>query len=385
MDMARTYLDHNATTPLLPVARSAMIDALDLFGNPSSVHAEGRHARNVLDQARARVASMSGADRDDVVFTSGATEALNLVLTPELRLDGAPLDLLLIAGGEHPAVFAGHRFGAAFEIVPLRHDGTLDLDQLAAALERHAGRRVMLALQACNNETGVIQPVCDAARLVHLHGGFVVCDAVQAIGKIKVSLASLGADALVVSAHKFGGPKGIGALCFARSRHHLSEGIIRGGGQERGLRAGTENLAGIAGLGAASAEMPAWIDVLMPRLGRWRDEIERHVRAVAGDAVFFGASAARALNTTCFALPGVDSRMLTMGLDLEGVAVSAGSACSLGKARASQVLVAMGVPADVAGSALRVSLGWTTGAGDIECFATAFSKVVARMRPRRAA
>jgi cysteine desulfurase len=378
----RIYLDHNATTPLHPAARQAMLASFDVVGNPSSVHAEGRRARVVLDEARRAVAALVGCVPEAVVFTSGGTEALNIVLTPDLTLDGQRFDTLLIGAGEHPAVFAGHRFGDAVETVALDRHGRLDLAALAAALDRHVGRRVILALQAANNETGVIQPVRAAADLVHAAGGYVVCDAVQAVGKIAVDMAALGADALALSAHKFGGPKGVGALCFAEGRHHLREGVVRGGGQERGLRGGTENLSGIAGLGAACAPAAERVVAQSAQLAAWRDTIEEIVLAsVPDDAVVFGRDAGRLPNTASFALPGYDAQVLLMNLDLAGIAVSAGSACAAGKAKASHVLAAMGVPADAARRAMRVSLGWTTTEEDIARFADAFAGAVRTMRP----
>ena len=321
-----------------------------------------------------------GCAVEQVIFTSGGTEALNIALTPEFGLDR-----LLIGAGEHPAVFAGHRFGAHAETVALDTEGRLDLTALAAALERHAGQRVMLALQAANNETGVVQPVRAAADMVHAAGGYVVCDAVQAAGKISCDIAALGADALALSAHKFGGPKGVGALCFMPTAHHLRQGVVRGGGQERGLRGGTENLAGTAGLGAACETAATWVATNGRQLADWRDEIERLVFAAVPGAVMFGRRAERLPNTTSFAMPGYDAQVLLMNLDLAGVAVSAGSACAAGKAEPSRVLAAMGVPADIAVRAVRISLGWTTGETDIARFADAFATALRTMRPRVAA
>ena len=338
----RTYLDHNATTPLHPAARQAMVASFDVHGNPSSVHAEGRRARVILDESRRAVAALVGCAAEGVVFTSGGTEALNIILSPDLTVDGRGFDILLIGAGEHPAVFAGHRFGDSVETVAHDRHGRLDLAALAEALDRHVGRRVILALQAANNETGVIQPVRDAADLVHASGGYVVCDAVQAVGKIPVDISALGADALALSAHKFGGPKGVGALCFAPTHHHLVRGVVRGGGQERGLRGGTENLSGIAGLGAACAPAAERVANESRQLTAWRDAVEAAVLALVPDAVVFGREVERLPNTGSFAMPSIDAQVLLMNLDLAGVAVSAGSACAAGKAKPSHVLAAMG-------------------------------------------
>ncbi len=378
--MARAYLDHNATTPLRPAAREAMLAALADCGNASSVHAEGRAARSRIETARENIAAFVGCASRDVRFTSGATEALNLVLTPQAEIAGVgPFDILLIAGGEHACVLSGHRFpGHAVEVLPLAPDGRLDLDRLDAALIRHAGRRVMLALQAANNETGVVQPVEAAARRLHAAGGVLTCDAVQAPGRIACNFNVLGADVLVISAHKLGGPQGAGALCFASGRHHIKDRLLRGGGQERGLRAGTENVAAIAGFAEAVAEA----ETDPSRLGQMRERIESDVLSVAPDAVFFGAGAPRLPNTTNFAVPGIEAQVLLMGLDLDGVAVSSGSACSSGKVKRSHVLEAMGVPNALAQGAIRVSLGWTTKEEDLDLFGRAFEKAVRTVKAR---
>lgn len=380
----RTYLDHNATTPLHPAARVAMAAAFEAYGNPSSIHAEGRAARAVIDDARRNVAALTGCAPEDVIFTSCGTEALNIALTPEMTLGGKGCDRLLYGAGEHPAVVAGHRFGQQAEAVPLTRDGCLDLAALEEALVRLAGKKVMLALQAANNETGAIQPVRAAADMVHAASGFVVCDAVQAAGKIACDIKAFGADTLAISAHKFGGPKGVGALCFAPSRHHLSKGVVRGGGHERGLSAGTENIVGIAGFGAACGPAEEWLAV-SARIEGWRTAIERSVRALVPDAAVHGESASRLPNTVCVAVPGYDAQVLLMNLDLNGIAVSGGSACASGKVKPSHVLTAMGVAPDLATSTIRVSTGWSTRDEDIEAFADAFAGAVRTMRPRRAA
>jgi cysteine desulfurase len=385
--VGRTYLDHNATTPLRSAARAALLAALDLPGNASSVHAEGRAARNVVETARAEIGTFIGTAAKNVIFTSGATEALNLVLTPDLDRagSGGGYDIVLIAGGEHACVRDGHRFAqGAVEILPLTFAGALDLGALDAALARHAGRHVMLAVQAANNETGVVQPVAEAAARVHQAGGFVVCDAVQAIGRIDARFAALGADAIAVSAHKIGGPKGIGALCFAADGHHINDRLLRGGGQERGWRAGTENVAAIAGFAAAIAAVAGLAGAETQQAAQWRDALEAEVRHTAPSAVFFGAGAPRLPNTSCFAVPGVEAQVLLMSLDVEGIAVSSGSACSSGKVKLSHVLTAMGVDPGLAKGAIRLSLGWNSRMDDVRAFGRAFEKSIRTIGARNA-
>lgn len=378
----RVYLDYNATTPLHPRAREAFVRALDVDGNASSVHAEGRQARDVVEAARDAVAGLVGGVPAGVTFTSGATEALNLALSPAFGRSGEPCETLFLPAGEHPAVLQGHRFPEdATVTLPSLADGTLDLAALSVALARHAGQRPLLALQAANNETGVIQPVAAAAELVHAAGGLLVCDAVQAVGRIPCDFATLGADAIVLSAHKFGGPKGAGALCLAPGLD-VALPLVRGGGQERGRRAGTENVAAIAGLGAA-AELVAQLRADMPRLAGLRTAAEALVRRVAPDAVLFGAAAPRLANTSCFAVPGLEAQLLLMGLDMEGVAVSSGAACSSGKVRRSHVLEAMGVGADLGRGAIRISFGWDSTPTDVEAFGAALERVVRQVQARR--
>jgi cysteine desulfurase len=383
----RAYLDHNATTPLRPAALEAMRAALERPDNASSVHAEGRAARAEIETARIEIGALLGASARTIVFTSGGTEALNLALTPHLDVPAAgrkPFERLLIGAGEHAAARLGHRFQAgAVECLPLTSTGVLDLDSLQSALADHAGRRVMLALQAANNETGVVQPVAAAARLVHAAGGFVVCDAVQAAGKIECDLPGLGADAIVVSAHKFGGPQGAGALCFADPASHIGETMIRGGGQERGLRAGTENVAAIIGMAAALRAAAAGREQERAILTAWRDRLESGIARIGEGAVFFGAGVERLPNTVCFALPGVEAQVLLMSLDIEGVAASSGSACSSGRVGRSHVLTAMGVPPGLADGAIRVSLGWNSSEEDCAQFLRALEKSVRTIRERR--
>jgi cysteine desulfurase len=381
MSAQRIYLDHNATAPLLASARQVMLSAIDLPGNASSVHAEGRAARAAIETARASVATLLGVRPRDITFTSGGTEAANLVLSPSLSDGGKPLTRLFAAAGEHPCVLQGHRFAPEFfAAVPLTGAGVLDLVGLKAMLDAAGGERVLLALQVANNETGVIQPIAEAAALVHLAGGLLVCDAVQAAGRLP--LAALGADALFISAHKIGGPKGVGALAFANVRLHMNgAALVKGGGQEKGLRAGTENVAGIAGFGAA-ADVARLTLAEMDRLSALRDHLEVKVVGLLPDAVFFGQSTARLAQTSAFAVPGVSAETLLIALDLAGIAVSSGSACSSGKVQPSHVLRAMGVADELARGALRVSLGPDNSERDIEAFCEALKNAVKNIRLR---
>lgn len=384
----RIYLDYNATAPLHPAARAAICAAFELCGNASSVHSEGRDARAAVESARAELAAFAGVAPKNIVFTSGGTEALNLALTPYFGLpdNRQPLDLLLAGAGEHPAVLAGHRFPPSqFVIGRLTSQGVLDLDALRVTVTRAsaAGRRIMLALQAANNETGVIQPVAAAAKIVHDAGGVVVCDAVQAAGKIECGIGRLGADAIAISAHKFGGPQGVGALCLRSDSHHIGNPLLRGGGQERGQRAGTENVAGIAGMAAALAAARSRQAEEAATLLAWRTALEREIARIAPEAEVFGAAAERLANTLCFALPWIEAQVLLILLDMEGIAVSSGSACSSGSVRPSHVLSAMQVAPNLARGAVRVSLGWGTRWEDCASFLEVFEGAVTRMKARR--
>ncbi|MGD1014950.1 MAG: aminotransferase class V-fold PLP-dependent enzyme [Roseiarcus sp.] len=387
-DPSRAYLDYNATAPLRPEAREAMLAAIDCLGNPSSIHAEGRAARRIVEEARRAVAELAGVAPRCVVFTSGGTEAANLALTPAIDAPGlkAPLARLIVGAGEHPCVLQGHRFAPdRVAIAPLGGDGRIDLAALAALLAAGDGRPALLALQGANNETGVIQPVAEAAALTHDAGGLVVCDAVQLAGRASLDVAALGADFLFLSAHKLGGPKGAGALVAARSDLTIGAPLLRGGGQERGARAGTENVAAIAGFGAAARVAAGEAASESARLADLRDHIAARVRERASDAAIFGEAAPRLSNTLCFAVPGLAAATLVIALDLAGVAVSAGAACSSGKVARSHVLDAMGVEPGLAAGAIRLSLGWASREADAARFDAAFAETLARLRRRRGA
>jgi cysteine desulfurase len=482
----RCYLDHNATSPLRPEARAAMIAAFDCAGNPSSIHGEGRAARQIVEAARETVAALFEVEPAAVYFTSGGTEAANWLLQPR----GG--ETLAVSAVEHPCVLAGHRFGGrevpphsvslpegredpritaeavssvpsprphpladaaakdastpgracaekdrmrgdsaphstSFSIIPVFEDGSLDLEALEAALSPGS----VAAVQAANNETGAVQQTAEIARTVHSKGAGLICDAVQAVGRLPLGELK-GADVLFFSAHKFGGPKGVGAA-IVRNPAFAPAPLLKGGGQERRQRSGTENVPGIAGLAAALEVAVLEQAAFAARAKAWQDKLECGIRDIAPDAVIFGLggalnegisphpvllplgegtpeyrseratpsllpggegqdegselrayrrSAHRLPNTTCFAIPGKSAELSLIALDLEGIAVSSGSACSSGKVERSHVLAAMGVPAELSRGAIRVSTGWTTTEADIERFLAALSRICERRDTR---
>ena len=377
------YADYNATAPLRPEARDAMLAALESGANPSSVHAAGRAARKILERAREQVGAAIGSRAQDVIFTSGGTEANALALQGAVEaLDGAAT--LLVSAIEHEAVSrAAAHAGAPVETVYVTPDGRVDLERLADRLkrwDRTLSGTPILSLMIANNETGVIQPVSEAAALVRAADGLVHCDAVQGLGKIPVNVALLGVDYLSLSAHKAGGPQGVGAV-WLRPGAPL-RALQHGGGQERSLRSGTENLAGIAGFGAAAeravADLPDF-GVLAAR----RDAMEARLRAAG--AVVFGEDAPRLANTSNFALEGLRGETQIMALDLAGFCVSAGAACSSGKVNRSLVLSAMGASDALAESAIRASFGWDTNDTDFDALADAWYTIARRVRRKEAA
>ena len=375
--MARVYLDWNATAPLRPEAREAMVAALEAAGNPSSVHAEGRAARRLVDDARRRVGALVGAAPADVVFTSGGTEANATALAPGRQ--GAGPQVLLVSAIEHPSVLAGGRFAAdAVMTLPVDPDGRVDLlalEHQLAALAAEGRGRALVSLMHANNETGVVQPVEAAAGIVHAAGGLLHVDAVQTAGRIPCDISGLGGDLLTLSGHKLGGPKGVGALVRRTDGVNWPRPLITGGGQERGARAGTENVAAIAGFGAAAAAAGRELAAERRRSAALRDRLEARLTAEFPQTVVFGAGVERLPNTTLFALPGVKAETAVIGLDLDGVAVSSGAACSSGKVGASHVLAAMGVPAPLARGAVRVSLGYATQEADVDRFLAAWTRL----------
>ncbi len=359
-----TYLDHNATTPLRPEASAAMAEALAMTGNASSVHRFGRHARRKIEAAREAVAALVGTRPEGVIFTSGGTEANNLALA------GTARKRILVSAGEHDSVLNAVPDAVR---IPLTGAGLVE----PAALDARLGESdapALVSIMLANNETGAIQPLAELARVARDHRALVHCDAVQAAGKLPLDLAALGVDLISLSAHKLGGPQGVGALVLAADLDVAP--LLRGGGQERGRRAGTENLAGIAGFGAAAQAARAGLGKAAA-LADLRDELERRLRQRAPEIRIFAEAAPRLANTCCFATPGLAAETQVMALDLAGVAVSAGSACSSGKVAPSHVLAAMGAGA-AAATAIRVSLGWTSEAADIERFLEAWGTLYSR-------
>jgi len=374
---AMIYADYNATAPVRPEAKTAMMAALDVGANPSSVHGPGRAARKLLEQARSQVALAIGGRAQDVVFTSGGTEANSLALNRVvMKLEGKCT--LLVSAIEHEAVTknAGYA-GVSVETAYVTADGVLDLDRLRKRLAKWDAARdgtPVLALMIANNETGIIQPVAEAAAMVREAGGLTHCDAVQGLGKVMVNVGLLGVDYLALSAHKVGGPQGVGAL-WVRSGAPLKP-VLFGGGQERSLRSGTENLSGIVGFGAATEaairDMPQ-----LQALAAHRDAMEAKLISDANVTVF-GKGVARLAQTSNFAIPGFRAETQVMAMDLGGIAVSSGSACSSGKVKRSLVLAAMGASDDLAESAIRVSFGWESQPSDFEATAEAWLQAARR-------
>ncbi len=364
-----TYLDYNATAPVRPEVREAVSQALAMVGNPSSVHWHGRLARGLVERARESLAHLLGASPQDIIFTSGGTEANNLGLGGLLK--GFHADRLVVSAIEHESVLGYARAGGlVHDVVPATKEGVIDLDELEKILEDHQDKRLVVSVMYANNETGVLQPVSNVVAIAQRHNALVHCDAIQAVGKVGVNFGELGVHALSVSAHKFGGPQGVGAL-VVRADAPL-ERTSFGGGQELGRRAGTENVPGIAGLGSA-AELALQDADHMRRVGQWRDAMEQALLEVASDATIFSRSRDRLPTTTCIAFPDWPAESQVIALDLAGVSISAGSACSSGKIQVSHVLCAMGVAPDEALSTIRISFGWDSREADANRFIDVWS------------
>ena len=369
----RVYLDWNATTPLRPAARAAILAADDLIGNPSSVHAEGREARRLVEEARATLAAAVGALPRNVVFTSAGTEANALALSPGLRgPTGGPVERVLVSAVEHASVLAGGRFPVdKIGLIRVTRSGVVDLEDLKVRLKD--GPPALVSIMAANNETGALQPIAEAASIVHEAGGLLHVDAIQALGKIPFDIKKVGADLATFSAHKIGGPKGVGALAMAEGIAGL-EPVLRGGWQELNRRAGTENVAGIAGFGAAVKAALQALPEDVKRMATLRDRLENGLRGIAA-ATIFADDVERLPNTVLFTAPGLKAETAVIGFDLEGIAVSSGSACSSGKVQPSHVLSAMGYDPAVAQGAVRLSLGWSTEQEDINRALEAWRKI----------
>jgi len=368
------YMDHNATTPLRPSVRDVMVAALDAGGNPSSVHAVGRAARQRIEEARERVRALVNAPMDArVIFTSGGTEANVLVLR------GCGCDKVFAPRTEHPSVLTVPK---TFTDIPVDGDGCINLVELHQMLTGGGwgGDDILVSVMLANNETGVVQPVADSTACAHRHGALVHTDAVQAAGKVDVDFQALGVDYLTLSAHKIGGPQGMGAL-IVRAAAPL-QAVQRGGGQEGGMRGGTENVAGIAGFGAAAQAAQADLGH-MKTVQALRDHLEARILEIAPEAKIIAAGATRLPNTSLLALPGLLGETQVMAFDLAGICISAGSACASGSVKASGVLSAMGVPDDIAESVVRVSLGQANTSADIESFISVWKHLYVRESEKR--
>ena len=373
------YLDHNATSPIRPESLSAVTHALSVGGNPASVHAAGRAARAIMEEARANIAALAGARPAQVIFTSGATESCHLALfgaaEGSLEGDDSRITRIFVSAVEHKAVIAStHRLAERFPwihvtLLPVTVDGVLDLEALRVALREGKGR-TLVAVMAANNEIGVIQPIAEVSRLVREAGGLLLVDAVPAAGKIALDFSLC--DYMVLSGHKMGGPIGSGALIVADGAPLAAQ--LVGGGHQRGLRAGSENLSGIAGFGAAAQSLRDG-EGERARIAHLRDHFEIALKTAIPETVIFGVQAPRLCSTSGFAIPGVAATTALMALDLDGVAMSSGSTCSSGKVSASPVLAAMGVDEDLAGCALRASFGWSSTMADVNAAVASLVKL----------
>lgn len=392
MSQPRTYLDHNAGAPLLAEVRTGMEQALAQPGNASSVHTEGRRARAMIETARQRIAALVGATADRVVFTSCGSEANVSALAPANAAHNAAPSALarcLVSAIEHPSVLAGGRFAKErVTLIGVDENGVIDAkaldDQLSGLVAAEPETQLMVSAMAANNETGAVQPVAQIARIAHGHGAVFHCDMVQAAGRMALDMAQLDVDLASLSAHKMGGPQGVGALVLGERTAGLEEVLISGGGQERRRRAGTENVAGIVGFGIAA-------ECALARLGRagemvsLRQQLENGIKAIAPRAVIFAEAVDRLPNTTCFAVAGMSAETLIIAFDLAGIAVSAGAACSSGKVERSHVLDAMDVEQDLARAAVRVSFGIENDAADIDRFLAVWRETYGQFEARQQA
>ena len=386
----RVYLDHNATSPLRQRVRDTMIEAMDLSGNPSSIHAEGRKASAFIERSREKIAALIGADANDVLFTSGGTEANITALSPGLvakTVKDRARALCFVSAVEHPSVLKGGRFvQSQIRTIPVTSCGVVDLDAFIALLDAHdltplSGEKskypFVVSVMLANNETGAIQPVTEISGIVLERGGLMHCDAVQALGRMPFDLASIGVDLVTIAAHKIGGPKGVGALIGPGIDHIVNDPLMRGGGQELRRRAGTEDIVSIAGFAmAAEISCEELADREMVRF--LRDRTERRLGNEYADLIVFGKDTDRLDNTSFMAVPGISAQNMVIALDLDGIAISAGTACSSGKVKQSGGLEAMGFSADIAGCAFRVSFGPQNWLNDVDRLVSSIAKTVAQ-------
>lgn len=373
---SRIYLDYNATAPVIQQAQEAVRSCLADIGNPSSVHSEGRAAHRRLEEARAIVAASVNGRSGDVIFTSGGTEA------NALALQAQEYDHLIVSAIEHDSVLRNAQAAKVqLDLIPVDQTGIVNLDALQKLLALHKGK-TLVSVMLANNETGVIQPVAEVVQLAREAGAFIHCDAIQAVGKLPFDFKALDVDTVAMSAHKFGGPPGIGAL-VTRSQFTLSP-LLRGGGQENRRRAGTQNLPAIAGMAVAATQLPQRL-ADRSRQAALRDHLESKIQIQAKDAIVYGGGTARLANTSCIGMPYMAAETQIMALDMAGFAVSAGSACSSGKVSVSHVLQAMGVGEKEARQAIRVSIGPETSLKDVDRFCDAWSEIYSRAKSRPAA
>ncbi|WP_298964109.1 cysteine desulfurase family protein [uncultured Roseibium sp.] len=375
------YLDHNAGAPMRPAVCEAVIEVMGEVGNGSSVHSHGRKARGRIEDAREKVAQLCNAKTRAVTFVSGGTEANMTALAPSWQDQGVPvyLDKVFMSAVEHPSVMTGGRFAVADQmIVPVKSNGQIDLERLEELVS--GAEPGLVSVMAANNETGVIQPLPEVGRIACEYGHFFHVDAVQAAGRLEIDLDAWQADAVTLSAHKFGGPQGVGAV-VVRTTGRVPSPLMVGGGQENWRRGGTENVAAIVGFGIAATE--ALEDLAQVRhFAEMKTRLEAGLRATCPKTVFFGDQAERLANTSCFAVPGISAETALIAFDLERVSLSSGSACSSGKVSVSHVLTAMGVDEHLARCALRVSLGWNTSEADIDRFLALWPKIIDRLDPQ---
>lgn len=367
------YLDNNATTPINQSVRNAMGEVSAEPLNASSVHALGRKASGLLEVAREEVRILANAGNARIVFTGSGTESNNMALR------GLKKYKVLVSSIEHASVL---KLGVQDGVIPVSESGIVDIAGLERLLKQYAGKKMLVSVMLANNETGIIQPLKQIAEIVHSHGGLVHTDAAQCIGKMNVDMADLGVDMITISAHKFGGPQGAAALIIGK--HVPIQSLILGGAQEQGYRAGTENIVAIHGLGMAANEVRKSIGE-MKIIADLRNKIENKIKKIAPDAIIFGQNTERLANTSMIVMPNVTSQTQVMHFDMEGIAVSSGSACSSGKVETSHVLLAMGVDPELAKCAIRVSLGINNTAKDAEEFINAWKLLYSRAGVKKAA